>query len=98
MTNLAAKSLFDLKQVTTKLRTELARLRKIEATLKQAPEAMMDTREALGVCALKEEDFPALEAMMGKRVKLVVVEAKEQKGLPNKKYKQIKGLICTKSL
>ncbi len=37
-----------------------------------APAAMMDTRVALGVCALKEEDFLALQALQGKRVRLVI--------------------------
>ena len=39
--------------------------------LTTAPVAMMDTRDALGVCALKEDDFPALYALQGRRVALV---------------------------
>ena len=35
------------------------------------PVALMDTRDALGVCALKEEDFSALYALQGRRVALV---------------------------
>ena len=31
----------------------------------------MDTREALAVCAEREEDFPALYALQGRRVLLV---------------------------
>ncbi len=38
---------------------------------KSAPVALMDTRAALSVCALKEEDFPALYALQGHRVALV---------------------------
>lgn len=34
----------------------------------------MDTRAALGICAPTEEDFPALYALQGKRVRLVVDE------------------------
>lgn len=36
-----------------------------------APVAIMDTREALGLCAPTEEDFPALYALHGHRVALV---------------------------
>lgn len=39
-----------------------------------APRAFMDTRVALGLCAIKEEDFPALYALQGKTVAIVVVE------------------------
>lgn len=39
-----------------------------------APRALMDTRAALGLCALKEEDFPAIHALQGRTVALVVVE------------------------
>jgi hypothetical protein len=39
--------------------------------LTTAPVAMMDTRHALGVCALNEDDFPALYALQGRRVALV---------------------------
>ncbi len=33
--------------------------------------AIMDTREALSVCAPTEDDFPALYALQGKRVRIV---------------------------
>jgi len=52
---------------------ELQELRKC---INSAPLAMMDTREALGVCALKEEDFPALQALQGKKVRLVIDDDK----------------------
>ena len=42
--------------------------------LESAPLAYMDTRAALGVCAINEEDFPALYALQGNRVRLVVDE------------------------
>lgn len=42
--------------------------------IKSAPVAIMDTRDALGICAPTEEDFPALYALQGKRVRLVVDE------------------------
>ncbi len=38
-----------------------------------APIAVMDTRDALGLCAPKEEDFPALYALQGRRVALVAL-------------------------
>ncbi len=38
-----------------------------------APVAIMDSRDALGICAPAEEDSPALYAMQGKRVALVEV-------------------------
>ena len=39
-----------------------------------APVAIMDTRDALGICAPTEDDFPALYALQGKRVRLVLDE------------------------
>lgn len=39
--------------------------------LAAAPVAIMDTRDALGLCAPTEEDFPALYALQGRRVALV---------------------------
>lgn len=39
--------------------------------LASAPVALMDTRAALGVCALAEEDFEKLYALQGHRVALV---------------------------
>lgn len=39
--------------------------------LTAAPVAIMDTRAALGLCAPTEDDFPALEALKGRRVALV---------------------------
>ena len=40
--------------------------------IESAPVAIMDTRDALGICAPTEEDFPALYALQGKRVRPVV--------------------------
>ena len=42
--------------------------------LASAPVAVVDTRPGLALCALREEDFPALEALRGKRVALVEVQ------------------------
>lgn len=39
--------------------------------LAAAPVAIMDTRDALGLCAPSEDDFPALYALKGRRVALV---------------------------
>ena len=50
---------------------EIGRLR---ARIDNAPSAFMDTRTALGLCAPTEADFPALYALQGKRVALVVLE------------------------
>jgi hypothetical protein len=55
-----------------------ARVAALEKRLSDAPIALMDTRTALGVCALREEDFPALYALQGKRVRLVVVDDAEE--------------------
>lgn len=49
--------------------SEIARLRQ---RIESAPVAIMDTRDALGICAPTEEEFPALYALQGKRVRLVV--------------------------
>ena len=45
--------------------------------LAAAPVAVVDTRDALGLCAPTEEDFPALYAMRGRRVALVDLGAAE---------------------
>lgn len=52
-----------------RLEVELDALR---AKLAAAPVAIMDTRAALGLCAPREEDFPALYALQGKRVRIVM--------------------------
>ena len=39
--------------------------------LTDCPTAIMDTRDALGLCAPTEQDFPALYALQGRRVALV---------------------------
>lgn len=46
-------------------------MRQVIAALDKAPVAIMDTRDGLGVCALAEEDFPALYALKGCRVALI---------------------------
>lgn len=51
---------------------EIDRLRSL---IDSAPVAIMDTRAALGICAPTEEDFPALYALQGKRVRLVADES-----------------------
>ena len=50
------------------------RVADLEKRLAEAPIAYMDTRPALALCALKEEDFAKLYALQGRRVRLVVVE------------------------
>lgn len=51
---------------------EIDRLRN---RINAAPVAVMDTRDALGICAPTEDAFPALYALQGKRVRLVLDEA-----------------------
>ena len=53
---------------------EIERLRIIEARIDSAPVAIMDTRDALGICAPTEDDFPALYELQGKRIRLVLDE------------------------
>ena len=48
-------------------------LRQVIAALDAAPEAIMDTRTELGLCAPTEADFPALYALRGRRVKLLAL-------------------------
>ena len=43
------------------------------AALDASPVAIMDTRDALGLCAATEADFPALYALQGRRVMLVAL-------------------------
>lgn len=45
--------------------------RELRARIDLAPVAIMDTRDALGICAPAEEDFHALYALQGKHVRLV---------------------------
>lgn len=47
-------------------------VKSLRRRINAAPTAIMDTRDALGICAPTEEDFPALYALRGKRVRLVV--------------------------
>lgn len=47
---------------------EVERLRKM---IGNAPVAIMDTRDVLGICAPEEDDFPALYALQGHRIALV---------------------------
>jgi hypothetical protein len=44
------------------------------AILESAPAAIMDTRDVLGICAPTEDAFPALYALQGRRVRLVLDE------------------------
>lgn len=61
------------------LRAAAAFLRDLAGRISKAPLALMDTRAALGVCALNEADFPSLYALQGQRVRLVAgaVESEE---------------------
>lgn len=54
-----------------------ADLAALRARVEAAPVALMDTRVALGLCALVEDDFPALYALQGKRVRLLVESGDE---------------------
>lgn len=54
-----------------RLRAENEALRSVAERIEKAPVAIMDTRDVLGICAPAEEDFPALYAMQGHRVRLV---------------------------
>lgn len=49
-------------------------VRELLCTVYAAPIAIIDTRDALGICAPTEDDFPALYALQGKRVRLVLDE------------------------
>lgn len=51
------------------LKAENERIKKM---IDSAPVAVMDSRDFLGLCAVKEEDFPALYALSGKRVRIIV--------------------------
>lgn len=51
-----------------------AEVERLRAQFESAPVAIMDTRDVLGICAPTEEGFPALYALQGKRVRLVLDE------------------------
>lgn len=67
--HIAEDSLTDALKLADKA---LAELEKLRARMDSAPAAIMDTRDVLGICAPTEDDFPALYALRGKRVRLVV--------------------------
>ena len=47
-------------------------LRRLAARISAAPVAIMDTRDVIGLCAPTEDDFAALYALQGRRVRLVL--------------------------
>ena len=51
--------------------SQVVRWLAMQDELAAAPVAIMDTRNALGLCAPSEVDFPALYALKGRRVALV---------------------------
>ena len=51
-----------------------AEIERLSARIESAPVAIMDTRDVLGICAPTEADFPALYAIQGRRVRLVLDE------------------------
>ena len=59
----------ELQWLSLGMATEIDKLRQ---RIESAPVAIMDTRDVLGICAPTEEDFPALYAIQGRRVRLVV--------------------------
>jgi hypothetical protein len=54
------------------LRTALEDAWRLAKRYEDAPVAIMDTRDALGLCAPTEADFPALYAIQGQRVRIVL--------------------------
>ena len=65
----AATEIDRLRLLVMSVENELLRAR---ARINSAPIAIMDTRDALGICAPREDGFPALYALQGKRVRLVL--------------------------
>jgi hypothetical protein len=59
----------ELQWLALGMATEIDKLRQ---RIAEAPRAIMDTRDILGICAPTEEDFPALYAIQGRRVRLVL--------------------------
>lgn len=57
----------------------LGEIDRLRARIASAPVALMDTRDALGICAPDEDAFPALYALQGKRVRLVLDEVPTKK-------------------
>jgi hypothetical protein len=57
----------------------------------KAPVAIMDTRDVLGICAPAEDAFPALYALQGKRVRLVLDEVPNVEGKGLADNRQHKG-------
>lgn len=63
-----------LRAMAAELDTVRARAEELETErekIASATVAIVDTREALGLCAPTEADFPALYALQGRRVALV---------------------------
>ncbi|MCK0507938.1 hypothetical protein [Aromatoleum anaerobium] len=55
-------------------------VRRMRQQIADAPSAFMDTRDVLGICAPTEADFPALYALQGCRVRLVLDDAGQGDG------------------
>lgn len=68
----AEQLIYKMEQEINRIKDDLGELRSM---VDSAPIAIMDTRDVLGICAPAEGDFPALYALQGKRVKLVVWNA-----------------------
>jgi len=59
------------------LKRQIDEASRLAAKVAAAPVAIMDTRDVLGICAPSEEDFPALYAIQGRRVRLVLDDEPE---------------------
>lgn len=64
--------LYDQEWEAQQLRDGASEIERLRMLIDSAPVAIMDTRDVLGICAPTEADFPALYAIQGRRVRLVL--------------------------
>ena len=77
MSHPLSRGISDCEKIGEALFDAAAEIGMLRQRIDSAPVALMDTRDVLGICAPTEEDFPALYALQGKRVRLVLEEIPE---------------------
>ena len=77
MSHPLSRGISDCEKAGEMLHDAAVEIDRLRQRIDSAPVALMDTRDVLGICAPTEEDFPALYALQGKRVRLVLEEISE---------------------
>ena len=72
-----SRGISDCEEIGEALSDAVGVIERLRQRIDSAPLAIMDTRDVLGICAPEEDAFPALYALQGKRVRLVLEEIPE---------------------